>query len=56
MWTPFFAIKRIQDMRPRIQRIIDRAIDEMLAKTPPGDLVQDFALVVPSLVTPYMVL
>ena len=50
MWTPFFAIKRIQEMRPRIQRIIDTAIDEMLAKTAPGDLVQDFALVVPSLV------
>ena len=50
MWTPFFAIKRIQEMRPKIQRIIDRAIDEMLAKTAPGDLVQDFALVVPSLV------
>ena len=32
MWTPFFAIKRIQEMRPKIQRIIDRAIDEMLAR------------------------
>jgi cytochrome P450 len=50
MWTPFFAVKRIQEMRPRIQRIIDSAIDEMLAKDPPGDLVQDFGLVVPSLV------
>ncbi len=50
MWTPFFAIKRIQEMRPRIQRIIDTAIDEMLGKSAPGDLVQDFALVVPSLV------
>jgi cytochrome P450 len=50
MWTPFFAIKRIQEMRPKIQRIIDTALDEMLAKDPPGDLVQDFGLVVPSLV------
>jgi cytochrome P450 len=50
MWAPFFAIKRIQEMRPKIQRIIDAALDEMLEKDPPRDLVRDFALAVPSLV------
>jgi len=50
MWTPFFSIRRIQEMRPRIQKIIDTALDEMIARGSPADLVENFALVVPSLV------
>jgi cytochrome P450 len=37
-------------MRPGIQRIVDGQIDEMLAGPQPADLVQAFALPVPSIV------
>jgi cytochrome P450 len=50
MWTPFFAIKRIQEMRPRIQAIVDETLSAMLAEGPPVDFVETFALAVPSLV------
>jgi cytochrome P450 len=50
MWTPFFAIKRIQDMRPGIQAIVDETLSAMLAEKPPVDFVEKFALAVPSLV------
>jgi hypothetical protein len=50
MVTARFAIKRVEALRPAIQRIADGLIDDMLAGTPPVDLVQAFALPVPSLV------
>jgi cytochrome P450 len=50
MVTAPFAIKRVEAMRPGIQRIVDDLIDEMLAGPKPVDLVQAFALPVPSLV------
>jgi cytochrome P450 len=50
MWTPFFALVRVNDMRPGIQAIVDRAFANMLALPPPVDFVEHFALVVPSLV------
>jgi cytochrome P450 len=50
MVTAPFAIKRVEALRPVIQRIVDTAIDEMLAGPKPIDLVQAFALPVPSLV------
>jgi cytochrome P450 len=50
MWTPFFAIKRIQEMRPGIQAIVDETLSAMLAEGPPVDFVEMFALAVPSLV------
>ena len=50
MWTPFFAIKRIQEMRPGIQAIVDQTLSAMLAESPPVDFVETFALAVPSLV------
>jgi cytochrome P450 len=50
MWTPFFAIKRIQDMRPGIQAIVDETLSAILAEGPPVDFVETFALAVPSLV------
>jgi cytochrome P450 len=37
-------------MRPQIQEIVDRYLDEMIDTGPPADLVRDFALPVPSLV------
>lgn len=50
MVTGPFAIKRIEAMRPRIQGIVDGLIDDLLAGPAPADLVQAFALPVPSLV------
>ena len=50
MVTAPFAIKRVEALRPAIQRIVDTLIDQMLAGPKPVDLVQAFALPVPSLV------
>ncbi|MBE9373604.1 cytochrome P450 [Saccharopolyspora sp. HNM0983] len=45
-----FTIKRTEALRPAVQQIVDDRIDEMLAGPKPVDLVQEFALPVPSLV------
>ncbi|MBL1097602.1 cytochrome P450 [Streptomyces coffeae] len=50
MVTGPFAVKRIQAMRPEIQRLVDELIDTMLAGPSPADLVREFALPLPSLV------
>ncbi len=50
MLTPSFMVKKMEALRPRIQEIVDGLIDDMLAGPKPADLVQAFALPVPSLV------
>ncbi|WP_344586944.1 cytochrome P450 [Actinomadura vinacea] len=50
MVTAPFAIKRIEAMRPAVQKTVDGLIDDMLAGPRPTDLVEAFALPVPSLV------
>lgn len=50
MLIPEFTHKRIKTMRPGIQATVDRLLDDLLAQTPPVDLVEAFALPVPSLV------
>ncbi|WP_436535670.1 cytochrome P450 [Actinoplanes sp. HUAS TT8] len=50
MVTAPFAIKRVEALRPAVQKIVDDLIDEMLAGPNPVDLVEAFALPVPSLV------
>jgi hypothetical protein len=50
MVTGAFTMRRIEGMRAGIQRIVDELIDQMLAGPAPADLVQAFALPVPSLV------
>ncbi|AOS64041.1 cytochrome P450 [Actinoalloteichus hymeniacidonis] len=45
-----FTVKKVAAMRPAVQKIVDDAIDEMLAGPNPTDLVEAFALPVPSLV------
>ncbi|MFC5721219.1 cytochrome P450 [Streptomyces gamaensis] len=45
-----FGVKRVNAMRPRIQEIVDRLVDDMLAKGPGAELVSAFALPVPSTV------
>jgi cytochrome P450 len=43
-------VKRVEALCPAIQRIVDDLIDEMLTGPRPADLVEAFALPVPSLV------
>ncbi|MER6945191.1 cytochrome P450 [Nonomuraea sp. NPDC000554] len=50
MVTAPFAIKRVEALRPAVQEIVDELIDAMLAGPKPVDLVDAFALPVPSLV------
>ncbi|WP_405021296.1 cytochrome P450 [Kitasatospora sp. NBC_00070] len=50
MITGEFLVKRVEALRPEIQRIVDGALDRMTAGRTTADLVTDFALPVPSLV------
>lgn len=50
MVTAPFAVKRIEALRPRVQKVVDDLVDGMLAGPQPVDLVEAFALPVPSLV------
>jgi cytochrome P450 len=50
MVTGAFTVRRIEELRPAIQRIADDLIDRMLAGPKPADLVTAFALPLPSLV------
>jgi cytochrome P450 len=50
MVTSAFTVRRIEEMRPGIQHLVDELIDDMLAGPNPADLVTAFALPVPSLV------
>jgi len=49
MVTAPFAVKRVEAMRPAVQKIVDDLIDDLLAGPTPVDLVEAFALPVPSL-------
>jgi cytochrome P450 len=50
MVTSQFAIKKVETLRPAVQKIVDDLLDELLAGPKPADLVEAFALPVPSLV------
>jgi cytochrome P450 len=50
MVTAPFTVKRVEAMRPAVRKIVDELIDTMLAGPNPTDLVEAFALPVPSLV------
>jgi cytochrome P450 len=50
MLTPEFTIRRMKRLEPRITEIIDAALDGMESAGPPTDLVENFALPIPSLV------
>ncbi|MFI8072784.1 cytochrome P450 [Streptomyces sp. NPDC086033] len=50
MVTGAFTVKRIEAMRPAVQRMTDDLIDEMLAGPKPVDLVEALTLPLPSLV------
>jgi cytochrome P450 len=48
MLAPAFMVKRMDSMRPAIQRIIDDLIDKMLEHGPPLDFVKEFAFPLPA--------
>ncbi|MFJ5836854.1 cytochrome P450 [Streptomyces shenzhenensis] len=50
MVTAPFAVKRVEALRPAVQRIVDGLVDDLLAGPRPVDLVEEFALPIPSLV------
>jgi cytochrome P450 len=50
MLTPEFTIRRMKRLEPRIVEIVDRQLDAMEKAGPPVDLVEYFALPIPSLV------
>ena len=50
MLTPEFTIRRMKRLEPRIVEIVDAQLDAMENAGPPVDLVENFALPIPSLV------
>jgi len=50
MMAKDFTFRRAEKMRPQIQEMVDKFLDDMIATGPPADLVRAFALPVPSLV------
>ncbi|MER6423109.1 cytochrome P450 [Streptomyces sp. NPDC001137] len=50
MMVPSFTLRRAVELRPRIQRIVGERLDAMIAQGPPAELVNAFALPVPSMV------
>jgi cytochrome P450 len=50
MLTPEFTIRRMKRLEPRIVEIVTEHLDAMEAAGPPADLVESFALPIPSLV------
>lgn len=50
MLTPEFTVRRMRRLEPRITEIVDAALDDLEAAGRPADLVEHFALPVPSLV------
>ncbi|MCO1581624.1 cytochrome P450 [Crossiella sp. SN42] len=45
-----FTVRRVSALRPEIERVADRLIDDLVASGPEADLVSAFALPLPSLV------
>lgn len=45
-----FAVRRLEALRPRVQKIVDAQVGALLAGPKPGDLVDSLSLPVPSLV------
>jgi cytochrome P450 len=46
--TREFSVKRVEALRPTIQRLVDELIDDMIAGPKPMDLVEAFALPLPT--------
>ncbi|MGP3985828.1 cytochrome P450 [Streptomyces sp. 3N207] len=50
MTIPEFTVKRMNELRPRIEEIAERAAEQLRAAGPPADLVANYAVPIPSLV------
>lgn len=50
MLIPSFTVRKAAALRPRIQETVDRLLDAMVEQGPPAELVNAFALPVPSMV------
>jgi cytochrome P450 len=50
MFARDFMVRKINELRPRIQKHVDDLIDKMLAGPKPADFVSSFALALPTLV------
>jgi cytochrome P450 len=48
--TAEFTPRRVEELRPRIQRVVDDYLDAMIRHGSPADLLSEFALPMPSLV------
>ncbi|MFF2021993.1 cytochrome P450 [Streptomyces sp. NPDC058171] len=48
MLAPHFSLKRVRDLRGGVEELAGRLVDDMLRAGPSADLVQDFALPIPS--------
>jgi pentalenolactone synthase len=48
--TPFFSAKRMQDLRPRVEALVDQFLDALAARTPPVDLHEALSFPLPVLV------
>ncbi|GGO72631.1 cytochrome P450 [Nonomuraea cavernae] len=48
--TPEFTMRRLRRLEPRIEAMVEEYLDKMEAKGSPADLVESFALPIPSLV------
>ena len=51
MLAPEFMVKRMERLRPEVQTIVDRLIDDLIKVGPPADLVANLAFPVPATVT-----
>src|SRR4029079_7323339 len=49
-FAPGFTARRMESLQPRIEQMVAEHIDAMRVTGPPSDLIQSFALPVPSLV------
>lgn len=47
---PEMSRKRVEELQPTVQRIVDELLDTMTGHEPPADLIAEFALPLPSLV------
>lgn len=50
MLTGQFTVRRMKQLEPRVEAIVDQTLDAMAQLTPPADLVEEFALPVPLMV------
>lgn len=48
--APDFGLKHVREMRAGVEELAGRLVDDILRKGPPADLVEDYALPIPSMV------